>query len=969
MRTRAPAVVGRDRELDQLRLALGSARTGLGSAIFLVGEPGIGKTRLTNTVTALGLDDGIVTLRGRVGTVGPMVPFRPLTEALLSLLRRGELVDIDDLGPYRNVLGRLIPEWRTDAEEAESPSIVVLAEALLRLLGLIGRGRGCLLVLEDLHAADAETLAILEYLVDNLGTLPVLLVCTVRAEPCSALDMAHQAARDGAGAVLELRRLDRVDTAVMISSCLAINPDEVPEALTERIWTDSAGVPFVVEELLQDVTDSGHLIPTGDGWQVVDDLATGVPRAVVRSISSRTGQLGPEATRLLTLAAVVGHRFSLPVVREATGTDERTLLATLHAGMAAQIVGPDEPAPDWYAFRHPLTAEALIADLTPTEKADLSEQAAAAIEKLYPELPDEWCPLVAELRLSAGDSTRAGQLYAMAGRRALTGGAVLSAVTLLDRADQLLSEDADPDERADVLESLLLALGETGHFDRAFSLAERLDGLDTAGLSRVRLSALHARLGAIGDLAARWEEANKHVAIAKSLLGPNPSDRDAAPVDAIAAHLALSIPGPDRLNTAATLARKAAAAAERVPLPVVACEAWQLLGVLAREQDLEEANAHFERAEKFADEHHLPIARAYSLVLKAGTTYLADGTVEEMDRARTAALRIGAMPLAYIADGIMAMQTVLTGNYEVAAKMVASSLDLAERMQVGQTRSYILVTKGTLAAHQGRRRAMEDALEELERTGTGAAYELSLAYGLARTFCALLEEDRDLAGRELAQALTYDAENPTTFHVAGKNGLNLLLGVLAGRAGWQHYEAVTTTAASKMRWNRQFVELAHAVLLGRDGRTDEASAALGDAADLFPMARHLGRRLVAEEAQKHGWGTPIEWLREAETYFHAADIAPVASACRALLRQFGASVQQRRTGSDQIPPALRQLGVTAREYEVCRLLIERIGNKTIAERLFISHRTVEKHVASLMAKTQQNDRESLSGFVRQVLAG
>ena len=140
-----------------------------------------------------------------------------------------------------------------------------------------------------------------------------------------------------------------------------------------------------------------------------------------------------------------------------------------------------------------------------------------------------------------------------------------------------------------------------------------------------------------------------------------------------------------------------------------------------------------------------------------------------------------------------------------------------------------------------------------------------------------------------------------------------------------------------------------------------------ETASLYPMARYLGLRLVAEPAHADGWGEPVACLRQAEDYFHHARIQPVASACRSLMRQFGATVSQRRSGSEQIPAYLRQLGVTAREYEVCRLLVDRIGNKAIAARLHISPRTVEKHVASLMTKTQQPDREALSSFARTVL--
>ncbi|WP_345033987.1 helix-turn-helix transcriptional regulator [Kutzneria kofuensis] len=156
---------------------------------------------------------------------------------------------------------------------------------------------------------------------------------------------------------------------------------------------------------------------------------------------------------------------------------------------------------------------------------------------------------------------------------------------------------------------------------------------------------------------------------------------------------------------------------------------------------------------------------------------------------------------------------------------------------------------------------------------------------------------------------------------------------------------MTATPAGGMRWNRHFTELAGAVLYGREGKAEQAECAMAAAQQVggaFPMARNLGLRLVAESAHADGWGDPVTWLRNAEEYFHRNGVTGTASACRALLRQVGVSVQQRRVGAEQVPSALRSVGVTVREYDVFRLLVERLGNKAIANRLHISPRTVEK---------------------------
>jgi DNA-binding CsgD family transcriptional regulator/tetratricopeptide (TPR) repeat protein len=954
MQTRAPHVVGRDREVEALTEALDRTRAGGGGAIFLTGEAGIGKSRLARYAAGRAFDEGMRVLKGRGTSIGPMVPFRPIAEALLGLFR-GEPPDDSALGPYKPVLGTLIPEWHDHRSTTES--VVVLAEAVLRLLASVARKTPCLLVLEDLHDADAETLAVIEYLADNLEEQPVLLLATIRTEPGNALELIRQIVQRGAATQLDLRRLTQPEVERMAAACL--ESDSVPAELCARLWTDSAGNPFLVEELLHGMVSGGLLVAGAQGWQVLGELKLPVPAAFVRSVAHRIDRLGPQGREVLSIAAVLGHRFPLSVVQKVTGTDDRQLLSHLHAGVAAQLVTPDEPAPDWYAFRHPLTADALLAQLTPNERADLSRRTADAIEDLHPGLPGDWCPLVAKLRLDAGSPAQAGRLFAEAGRRALGNGAAGSAVTLLDRAQRLLAGEITA--RADVLDTLLPALAETGEFERAFDLEQDVAAL--TGLDAPRRVKLHTRLARVAYLAGRFTEGADQVRTARALLGPDAPDELTAQLDVNDAYLALNSPCADRIESAESLARQAAEAAARAELPMVGCEAWQLLGVIAREQDLDAANACFDRARALAEANQLPIQHIYALVRMAGNDWLASGSTATFDRAHDAACRAGAITVAYNVDAIMALQSVLTGAYSEACARIERCLEATARMQLRALTRYLVMVKATLAGHRGNRQETDDATRDFEALAKGGAQEIPLCYGLARAFCALLEENHALAIQELDRATEQESRTPTTFHLSGTHGMRVLLGVLDGRFGWPDYRALATSAAAGMRWNRQFAGLAHAVLLGRDHRYEEAREAFRiaqEAAAIYPMAKHLGLRLVAAEADV--WGDPVGWLRTAEEFFHEAGNPAVASACRGLLRQAGAPVQQRRSGTDQVPKQLRGHGVTVREFEVFVLLADRMGNKAIATRLHISPRTVEKHVASLIAKTGQPDRESLSVY-------
>ncbi|MDT0381344.1 AAA family ATPase [Streptomyces sp. DSM 42041] len=962
MQPQVPQTVGREEELARLQSLVHSGSAGRGRSVFLVGEGGIGKSRLAAEATGRAVGAGMRVMTGRGSTIGPMLPFRPLTEALMSLFRTGPPVEESGLGPYRPVLGRLVPDWSTGEHGDES--LVVLAEAVLRLLAVVGRDGGCMLVLEDLHDADTETLVVVEYLIDNLSQLPVALLVTTRAEPCPALDLARSAAQRRSGELLALRPLTEGQVVSMVASSLGTEPDQVPRAVVERLWQDSAGNPFLVEELLHGLVNSGSLVQGADGWRAIGPQRTAVPSTLVQGIARRTDRLGPQGRELLSAAAVLGRRFPLSVLQRTTEIDDRSLLSHLHAGVAAQLVVPDDPAPDWYAFRHPLTAEALLAQLTSFERASLSRRAADAAESLHPALDGEWCALVAALRRDAGETDVAARLFTEAGRRALDRGAVQSAISLLEGADELLADGRDTTARADTLQVLLPALAEAGELDRALRLAETLHDTVGTGVAASRLADLHTRLARIAHLAGRGADGEAQVAEARRLLSATPGSEHTASVDVVAAHLALDAPGADRTQHAEKLARAAVASASlpEAPLPHVACQAWEILGVLARERDLSEAADCFERARSTAEEHGLTIPRLYAMVHLGGSQWLADGETSVLQTARAEAARVGAVVITLTIDAITVLHDILRGRLDQAAAHADACLETATRLRLAPVARYLLMARSVAAAHCGDRAGMERAEEEFARWEGAGSHEEPLQLGLARVFCALLEEDRERALRDLDRVRSREEDGPTRFHLGGRHGLRILLDVLSGDAGWDRYIEASATSAGRMRWNRQFVELAHAVLLGRDGRGEEAAEAVAEGvrhAESFPVARHLGLRLVAEAALDGGWGDPVTWLREAEECFHGRDVPAVAGACRALLRRSGVSVRQRRSGTDRIPAALRARGVTVREYEVFQLLPERLSNKGIAARLYISPRTVEKHVAQLIAKMEVRDREQL----------
>lgn len=959
---RSSAIVGRDDELWSIQGAIDDACAGRGGSMFVAGDSGIGKTRLVAAAHELGSAAGMRVLRGRASTVGPAVPFRPLTEALLALLRSGEELDIVALGPYHRVLARLIPDWAQMPAEPVDVTLVVLAEAVLRLVALVGQDRGCLVILDDLQDADVETLAVVEYLVDNLDRQPVLLLGALRDGPCPALDLARSASQR-AGSFIQLGRLSLPETRQLAGQYLRVCPQEVPASAVEILWAGSAGNPLHANELISSMVDSGFLVAKGSRWVVARQNAVGPPTSFDRSVAWRFERLDSKLKHVLSIAAVFGQRFQLTLVQAVSGLADRELLSHLFGEPGAQFAQPDVASPDWYTFRHQLIREVVLSSLIPAERTRLAEELADAVEAIYPGLPGDWCQTAAVLRLDAGAPMAAGRLFAEAGRRALTQGAAMSSVGLLTKAWDLLTR-ADAAERADTLEQLLYALAEAGLVVRAFASVDTLG--QVGGLDPRREARLRTRLAWAAMVTDPGPNSMAQITAARTLLGPDADEADIAPVDVVGAHLLLDVPGPGQLDKAIELAAKAAEVADRIPLPVVACQAWQLLGSLQRSKDPVGATACLERAHSIAVRHDLPIWEIHALVRLGNDDALRDGGLDRLEQARIQATHVGAVTARYQAEQSIALYTVLEGDFAAAESLVDQVFAAAARLNLVEIVHYVLLVRATLEGHRGHREGMEKALTTFRGWG-GNAQPLYLPriHGLARAFCSLLEEDRERAMEEQACALRAEEATPTVFHLAGGHGLHLLLQALSNTLTHASYETVVSSPAAGLRWDRMFALFARAVLVGKADAGDEATAATNDALAVgapFAMGRHLGLRLVAEAAIADGWGTPVEWLQIAERYFRGAGMPTVAGACVQLQRDNRSGQVRHKVGVDKVPSSIRSSGITVREYEVLRLVGERLRNREIAERLHLSQRTVETHVSSLLAKTGQLNRIELGKF-------
>lgn len=231
----------------------------------------------------------------------------------------------------------------------------------------------------------------------------------------------------------------------------------------------------------------------------------------------------------------------------------------------------------------------------------------------------------------------------------------------------------------------------------------------------------HIRVAWAAVMGEHPEEAARRVRAARALLGPTPPPGQEAALAVVEGHLVLlpGGPGEDGAADAADAARRAAAVAEEHGLPVVACQAWQLLGLLSRNQGFDEADACLERMLEVSERHQLAAWRTEALVRLGANAFLRTGDATRLAAARTAAGELGALALTQTVDGLLAMNAVLCGEWEKARATVDRSVDAAARVRNLSAHRYLLLADATLAAHQGRRRERDAALLRFRRVSGG----------------------------------------------------------------------------------------------------------------------------------------------------------------------------------------------------------------------------------------------------------
>ncbi|WP_426565721.1 helix-turn-helix transcriptional regulator [Angustibacter sp. McL0619] len=985
-----PVLVGRDDLLAHAARRLQEAADGQGSLLFLSGEAGIGKTRLLDAVMRRAQLSGFEVGEGAAFPHDADVAGAALLD-LAAALKRADRAETRAVGAR---LDDVLAAEEESVDAGRGPGgdlhrrrrvrVQAAADALIGLVEPLAPSTPStpstpptpptpstpptpptpstpptpmLLAVEDLHWADDVTLEVLEQVARRVRGLPLLVVATYRSDELyPRIPLREWRSRLLTRRLAEEIRLDRLDreqTAVMAGMLIG---DALPPsaALVDALQQRSDGVPLHVEEILA-------------GGATGSAVADVVPETLVDSVLARAALLSEHAKAVVEVAAVIGRTFSLDLLAEILDEPPDRTDDAVDELVRRFFVVPVAPAPDRYGFRHALIRDACYAQVPAGRRRRLHRQVADAARAAGS--PSSFLATHYDL---AGASAPAYEYALLAARRAVSLSAHREAVEFYRKALRHLPDAAEPADRADVLAAFAAECAATDASADAAQAFEQARALRLGAGDVVGAAALVAPLVAVrhllgDDLPAR---VGRLTAALDELTAASATESAPGTATRLLAGLSDAYMLDRRLDQAIEHGERARALAvaagdEATEVNTMAtvgsclvfagrmAQGWTLL-----EQAVQQARAH--RLETEA-------ARAYRMIGSSASVLVAYDLAER-----------------WLAEGIEYAERVELWNHRhyLVAHLghVAwatgdwpRALDLGQRALVDgrggiTTRVTALIVRGYHAMGSGDFAAASATLGEARDIGRsmGELQRYSPAlWGLAET--ALLRGAPDEAvelceqGRAASVAVD-DAAYLFPFLLVGARA-KLALHDTVGATEW--VESIAQALSRRgIPGTLPAIEHGRALVALATGRTAQARTALLSAQQSWTGLRRVWEQLwagidLARCATRAGRvDDAVQQATQARTAAAAVGAAPLVALADEVL-----ALARRRGGVEPVWAPL-----TAREFEVARLVGDGLTNREIADRLGISVKTVGAHVEHILARLGVTRRAGIASWVVSVAA-
>ncbi|MFQ6030832.1 MAG: AAA family ATPase, partial [Dehalococcoidia bacterium] len=371
--------VGRQRELGELGAVLEDALSGQGRLVMLVGEPGMGKTRTAQELAAYATSRGALVLGGRCYAAEGAPPYWPWVQAIRSYIQQSDPERLSsEMGVGASDIAMIVSEVTERLPDLESPPALEPQEARFRLFDSITTflKRACqaqplVVTLDNLHWADRPSLQLLEFLAQELGECPLLVVGTYRDTELTRRHPLTQTlgevARDPLFQRIPLRGLSAEEVGRYME---VTSGSTSPQDLIAAVHTQTEGNPLFMTQVVQLLAQEGEL--TSERVAGTPDRRIQIPAGVHEAIGRRMNLLSEKCNQVLTVASVVGREFELRLLErlEEVGSVD-PLLEALEEALAARVIEEVPPAAGRFRFTHVLIQNTLALELSAVRQARL----------------------------------------------------------------------------------------------------------------------------------------------------------------------------------------------------------------------------------------------------------------------------------------------------------------------------------------------------------------------------------------------------------------------------------------------------------------------------------------------------------------------------------------------------------------------------------------------------------------------
>lgn len=756
-------LIGREKEFGQLQESIKDLQLGLGGVVCLVGEAGLGKSRLISELKSRSLTSSSIQIYETSSlsyeSRQPYGLFRHLFRRLInagnddnSQVLREKInfltkeVPLEERGQFRRVIETLFNlDSDTDQPPLEGEAFKgLLYTSMASFWRHKTSEKPVVMIFDDLHWSDSASIGLILRLLPLIDQLPLLLLCAMRPDRDSPGWQVRQIAESDFHhrfIEIKLHPLTSRDSAELVDRLLAIS--DFPSNMQSRILEKAEGNPLFIEEVVRTLIDQGFVTPSENGSQWMSNNFENqieIPDNLQTLLLARIDNLEESARWVLQLAAVIGRTFFYRVLARLVdvtqGLDEQLLNL-----QRQQMIQETARVPELeYIFKHILVQEVAYSTILLRQKKDFHLKVGEALEQLYPDQTNEYAPFLAHHFDLAGETKRAFEYYRLAGDAAFrlhaAGEAIdhySNALKFLLNQDIVQNQNATRD-RAEVLMYLYLRRG------RAFELNQQFE-----------------------QAAANYSEMET---LADDLDDPNL--RLASLVAMLTLH---SIPGPQfDLQQATRLANQGLSLANQLNDQVSESKIyWNLTILNTMTGQTSQAIDYAKRSIAIARDLNLEEQLAYSLN-DLSRALIGNGDFEQAkpvsDEAQSLFKKMGDLPM--VADNIFnsAERNLILGNYELAQEQYKQTANIATSIDNQWLLAWGLTGMGYLALDYGQVskgiEMISEAIEIVDHIGIDLLAAGSRAQ-LAYLYTMLGDQARGKVLADEALAITQSSNFPRPF--------------------------------------------------------------------------------------------------------------------------------------------------------------------------------------------------------------